>query len=124
MVTQAQNNLTQPITKSIDSSERLALNISTLTNESSQAIIVSPVVAKNNIPNRNHKIVIRVPTVETKVGPKQQRMHEIGDRSELTALTTGLGSQSEQHAPENKDKIKQKSRTSDGVRTIESLRAL
>ena len=106
MMTQVQNNQIQPIPQSIDSSERSALNISTFIDESHQAIVVSPATEKN-VPNRNHNILVTVPTAGTKVGPKRQQLNESGDRSKLTALTTGSGSQSEQHDLENGDKSKQ-----------------
>eukprot|EP00751_Fragilariopsis_kerguelensis_P039399 CAMPEP_0171014986 /NCGR_PEP_ID=MMETSP0736-20130129/25564_1 /TAXON_ID=186038 /ORGANISM="Fragilariopsis kerguelensis, Strain L26-C5" /LENGTH=130 /DNA_ID=CAMNT_0011449537 /DNA_START=76 /DNA_END=468 /DNA_ORIENTATION=+ len=94
--------------KSIEnSSERSALNISEITDESHQLIVVSPAAAKKNAPNRNHSILVTVPTAAYKVRPKQKRPRESGDRSELTTLTTGSGSQSEQHNPENEDKSKQ-----------------
>ena len=68
-------NPTQPVPQSIENASESALNISTITNESRRAIIVSPVAAKNNVPNRNHNILVTVPTAETKVGPKQQRIN-------------------------------------------------
>ena len=43
MMIQAQNNLNQPIPWSINSGEKLVLNISTITDESNRAFIVLPV---------------------------------------------------------------------------------
>ena len=46
-------------------------------------------------------------TAENKFAPKRQQINKSGDRSEIIAVTTGTGSQSEQHDPENRDKGKQ-----------------
>ena len=61
MMIHAQSNLNQPILQSINSGEKSVLNISTITGESTRAIIVSP-VAKINVPNRNHNRLITVTT--------------------------------------------------------------
>ena len=99
-------NPTQQVPQIIENTSGSALSISNITDESSRAIIVSLVVAKTKVTNRNHNTLVSISTEETKVGPKRQRIDENGDRSELTAPTTGSGSQSEQHDPENGDKSK------------------
>ena len=72
MMTLTQNNLTQSIPQSINSNERSIFNISTITYQSNGVIIVSPVAAKNNIPNTIFNRLVTVPTSETKVGLKIQ----------------------------------------------------
>ena len=69
-------------------------------------MIVS-LISNTDVPHRNHNRLITNTTAEKKFAPKRQQINESGDRSELTALTTGSGSQSEQHDPENGDKSKQ-----------------
>ena len=88
---QAQNNLNPPIPQSINSGGKSVLNISTITDESIRAMIVSP-VTKTNVPHRNHNRLITDTTAEKKVALKRQRINESGDRSGITTVTTGTES--------------------------------
>ena len=59
--------------------------------------------------HHNNDRLIKDITAEKKVAPKQQRINENGDRSEITPATTGTESQPEQPAydSDNGDKSKQ-----------------
>ena len=108
MMIQAQNNLNQPIPQHINSGGKSVLNISTITDESTRPMTVSPVM-KTNVPHRNYNRLITDTIAEKKVAPKRQQTNESGDRSKITVATTGTESQTEQHEhdTENGDKNKQ-----------------
>ena len=84
MMTQLQNNQIQPIPQSIEnSSERSALNISGITKDSQQIVVLSPAVVTKNALNRNcSTLVTSQPTAEDKIrSAKRIRSNESGDRS-------------------------------------------
>ena len=109
-IVQKQNDTNQTVPHSIISSGTSAINISTLTSNSSQQMIVSP-GPTTYAPHRhhNHDRLITHTSAEKKVTPKRQRINESGDKSEITAATTGTESQLEQpaYAPKNGDISKQ-----------------
>ena len=110
-IVQRHNETNQPVPQSINSSGTSVINISIIiTTDSSQQMIVLPgPTTYVSHQHHNHDRLITDTSVEKKVVPKRQQINECGDRSEITAATTGTESQPEEpvYDPENGDVSKQ-----------------